>query len=244
MPTPILLMTRPRNGSDRFLSILPKDVRARITICHAPLIRIEPLGGDIDLAGVAGVIFSSANGVAAAATQSEWRDLPAYCVGGATTKAAQQAGWSARMLGPTADALVAALLQAAVPGPLLHLTGVHTRGNVAQRLTNAGLATHRQPVYDQQLLPFSEQVKALVGGSQPVIAPIFSPRTARHFVGQCPKIAHLYLIAISPAAAKPLSNMPCSALTVAARPDAAAMAEQVENMVNHLCRVESSGGAQ
>ncbi len=244
MPTVTLLMTRPQGAARRFVRALPAPVRDRLSPCYSPLVNIVPVAAEPDLDGVKGVIFTSINGVNAASAQTARRDRPAYCVGRATTAAARRAGWTARMMGETAAALTEAMRAAPVPGPLLHLAGRHVWGDFAGDLTAAGCAVRRQVVYDQQLRDLTPVARRLIAAGGPIIAPLFSPRTARQFAGQCPAPARLRLIALSPAVADPLSGLRDSTLTLCDRPDADSMAGHIEKVLNMLCRVERIGGAQ
>lgn len=243
-PNPILLMTRTPDASARFCDQLPGDVRVRLDLCVSPLIEIAAIGGEIEFADAVAIIFTSANGVAMALRRTSRRHLPAVCVGEATTEAARVAGWQARCLGASADELVQSLLQERATGPMLHLSGIHTRGRIAERLSDAGCPTRSQPIYDQVLRPLGADAVLLLSGSRPVIAPVFSPRTARRLAEQAPVSAHLHLIALSPAVAEPLSDLAASSLDIAEYPDAASMAVCVQSVLNRLCRVESSRSAQ
>lgn len=243
-PTPTLLITRPQPAADRFVGNLPRRILSRVNLCISPLIRIERIAMSIDFGDARGVIFSSANGVAAAAGLTDRRDLPAYCVGEATTRLARAEGWAAQRAGDTAQALIASLLGAGERGPLLHLSGVHTRGEIAETLTAGGCTTRRVAVYDQKLVPLSDEAQAVLARRGPVVVPVFSPRTARHFVGQCPNTGNIHLIAMSAAVAESLSALANKPLTIAERPDADSMVEQIERAIDRFCRVESAGGAQ
>ncbi len=246
MPTPkiTLLMTRPRDAAERFVAQLSAETRARVTVLFSPLLSIEMLNVPLMLQGVRGVIFTSANGVAAASRLTKHRGQPAFCVGRATTNAAKEARWAAEFLGETSDELVAAISGRIDNGPLLHICGRHTRGNIAQRLSKSGRPTKTQMVYEQKLTPLNQSARvALTSGSE-VIAPLFSPRTARQFAKDCPKTARPNVIALSPLVADALADLALATLTTASRPDAEAMIGVIETLVSRFCRVESDGGAQ
>jgi len=227
-----LLMTRPRAASERFVARLDPAVRTRLRVVHSPLLEIELSPGAGSAQGAQGVIFTSANGVDAALAAELRPSGPAYCVGAATASAARRAGWSVSLTCDTADALVEALSERRPPAPLLHLRGRHTRGAIAERLGAAGIEIRAQEIYDQRLVAPGDAARAALDGPEPVIAPLFSPRTARQFADTCAGAAPLYLAAISRAAAEPVENMVYRALILAKRPDAAAMAEAVETLVS------------
>ena len=241
-PLAILLMTRPRGASARFVAQLPDAVRDRVTVCISPLMGIEPLAAPVDWQDAAGVIFTSANAVDVLSDDDQRRDLPAYCVGDATARAARARGWSAREMGGKADALVAGLLAAPDPGPLLHLGGVHTRGNIVERLRQAGRSARAQAIYDQVAIPLSEAAHRSLRGTRPVIAPIFSPRTARHFARQLSATAPLLLGALSDAVAKPLRGLTREPVRIAETPTAAAMSAVVQILLARADRVETDRG--
>ena len=239
-----LLLTRPRAASERFSATLPRSLLSRLTTVISPLIRIVKIADNIDFADARGLIFSSSNGVATAARLSTRRDLPCFCVGQATTEAARQAGWQATCAGATSDALVSTLIETRPETPLLHIRGTYSRGHIVARLTARKCPARAQSVYEQRLEPLTEQAQQVLAGSGAVIAPIFSPRTARQFANQHKGQAPLYLAALSEAVETPLKSLKYKRLTVADRPDSAAMTALVEDLANTAIRVEGNGGAQ
>ncbi|MCA0929643.1 uroporphyrinogen-III synthase [Ruegeria profundi] len=233
-------MTRPRAASQRFVAQLPTRVRSRVEVIYSPILEIKPLPVKIDTSGVRGLIFTSANAVNAAVSLGVSRHLPAFCVGPATTGTAKGAGWEARMVGATAEELVAFLLKHRPESPLLHLRGEHTRGNIALRLTESGLTVREQAVYQQRLLPLTPEAAAAADGLLPVIAPLFSPRTARQFADIWTGSAPLWLAAISQATADPLYSLDYARLKIAKEPTPKKMQKAVKKLVKHAMRVEGN----
>ncbi|WP_050604686.1 uroporphyrinogen-III synthase [Ruegeria sp. 6PALISEP08] len=231
-------MTRPRAASKRFVTQLPTRLRSRVQVIYSPILEIRPLPAAVDTDRVQGLIFTSANAVNAAASKGIDRTLPAYCVGPATTGTAKGYGWQAEMAGTTAEELVAHLLKHRPQSPLLHLRGEHTRGNIAGRLTESGLTVREQPVYQQLLLPLTSEVTQAANGNLPVIAPLFSPRTARHFADIWSGSAPLWLAAISQATAEPLYSLDYARLKIAKEPTPKKMRKAVKKLVKHVLRVE------
>lgn len=238
-----LLMTRPRAASERFVAQLPLGTQQVLKTIYSPLLDIRPVSEDIDLIGTSGLIFTSSNGVAVAARATSRRDIPCFCVGQATTSVAQRHGWAATMVGDSAEALIAGLLQMRPKGPLLHLRGESSIGDVAKTLTHLGLTTHEQVIYWQDLLPLTDCAKVVIEGSEPVIVPLFSPRTARHFANLAPQSHSLWLGAMSDAVAKPLVSLAPERIIVARRPDSDAMAAVIEKLVKLAMRVEGNTDA-
>lgn len=239
-----LLMTRPEEPARRFVTRLPPELRARLNVVYAPLIAIEPLAHEVDFGDARGLIFTSANGVSVAAGLTNRRDLPCFCVGAATTRAAREAGWTAQTAGSNAEGLIAILHKTCPDGPLLHLRGRHARGNVAARLRVLGLATKEQVIYDQPLLPFNQAAVQILRGPDAIIAPLFSPRTARQFANTVTGGAPLYLAALSEAVKEPLIPLNSMNLLVSPTPDAMAMVSLVAQLVNNAGWVEGTGSAQ
>lgn len=235
----ILLMTRPRDASERFVANLKMSGDAGVRVVYSPLLQIRPTVTRIDPAGAGGLIFSSANGVSIAASAMQGRDLPCFCVGEQTTARATSAGWQAKFCGRNAAELMANLLMTRPEGPLLHIHGRHTRGDIAQTLTSSGLVTREVVIYDQHLLALTDEAQEALGGQHPVIAPLFSPRTARQFAEQSVISAPLWLGALSGEVAKPLENVAFKKLCIAERPDTTSMLKLIEKLAKAAKRVES-----
>lgn len=238
-----LLMTRPLAAAERFVAGLPRAPRAGLQVIYAPLIEIRRIQAPVRLDGAQAVIFSSANGVAAASRETTAR-LAAYCVGQLTTQTAAEAGWQASCLGQGADELVETLLRQRPEAPLLHLRGAHARGGIAARLTDGGIRCHEQIVYEQALLPLTAEAQVALAAQIDVIVPLFSPRTASHFADLCGDSSHLHLIALSPAVSEPLKGLNCKTLRVSKAPDAQAMADAVLDAAAQLSRLEGKGCAE
>lgn len=239
--TAILLLTRPLEAAHRFADRVAALNLPGLAPCIAPLLRIERTGTPIDWQDAGAVIFTSRNGVEAGSAQDP-RRVPCHCVGAATAGAARDAGWPVLSVSPDANALVAALTAAppAASG-LLHIAGAARRGAIAERLTRAGLPTRVHVAYDQALQPLAAPALAALSGSLPVIAPLFSPRTARHFAQLHRGTAPLWLPALSVAVAEPLASLAHATVLVAQRPDAVAMLDATKEMYQAATRVEGSG---
>ncbi|MEH7827716.1 uroporphyrinogen-III synthase [Gemmobacter denitrificans] len=237
---PVVILTRPAAQSARFTA----DLLARwpgLRVITSPVIAPEflPLA---DLPPVSAVIFTSETGVAAMAQRRA--DLPdrAYCVGARTAAAAQAAGFDTRSADGDAEALFRLIVtHEPRPGPLLHLCGEDRRGDLAERLTHAGYQAGAQVVYAQRALPLGPQARAALAGADPVLLPVFSPRSARILAQelQAPAPRAPYgIAAISAAAAAPFASLPPNRLKIAERPDAAAMLDACVAVLNGLPWVE------
>ena len=153
-----------------------------------------------------------------------------YTVGTATADAARAAGFHPISADGDADALVTMIKAAQPTGPLLHVRGAHSRGNVAERLSSAGIETDSAILYDQILQPLSAAALQALSQDRPVVVPLFSPRSAAAFASHGPFAAPLYLAAMSPAVAEPLAQLEPAALLVAAQPNGTALRKRVAEL--------------
>lgn len=223
--TPRLLLTRPAAQSARFAR-QAQAALGPLTVTIAPLLRLRPLPPPT-LPAARAVIFTSENAVHAyrqLAGAAEGRT--AWCVGGRTAAAARAAGFAAQSADGDAGALAALLIARQAEGPVLHLRGVHSRGSLAAELNSAGIETLEAVIYDQQPCPLTAEAEALLAGQSPLLAPLFSPRTAELFAtaaAATPATAPLHVIAMSRAVAGALGAFAPATLDIAARPDAEAV---------------------
>lgn len=209
---PTLLLTRPQQDSLRFAALLPEWPAV-----VSPVLRIVPLDHDARaLRDAPGLVFTSAHAVASA---GPGRGRLALCVGGRTARVAQAAGFAVRAGNGRAEGLLP--LIAAAPVPLIHPHGRH----LARELPVPGMV-----VYDQQAVPLTGAAQRLLAGADPVVLPLFSPRSARLVAGATGAArAPLWPVAISAAAMAPW-DAPADRSAIAAAPDAAAMAAAIRDL--------------
>tara|TARA_R110002020_G_scaffold475452_3_gene710244 strand:+ start:64391 stop:65095 length:705 start_codon:yes stop_codon:yes gene_type:complete len=232
MAPPILLLTRPLESAHAFAASLDPAALAGVRVVIAPLMGIVGTGASIDLTGVHGVIFTSANGVMHAPDGAGRR---AYCVGAKTTQSALARGWRAQQRGDTARELVYSLQSDLPDAPLLHLAGEHTRGDIASRLTAAGIRTDHISLYAQTLLSLEPQALAALDGG-PCIVPVFSPRSAAHLVREATgHLAQAHVVALSDAVATPFCQENIARMVELPAPQTIYMRKAVENLCRTLC---------
>lgn len=224
---PVLLLTRPEPQSRAFAAALADAGPFRLVI--SPLIGIAFTGALPEMEGFAGLIFTSVNGVAAYVDRGG-PPLPAYTVGEATAEAARDAGMQATAAEGNAETLIALLKDLRPQGPLLHVRGRHSRGDVAGRLSAAGLPVRAAILYDQPALPPTPEATKALSGHETIVAPVFSPRTGA-LLSELDVHAPLLVAAMSEAVAKALAPLHKQDLKIASRPDSAAMRELVADLL-------------
>ena len=228
-----VLLTRPLAQATRFADQLIARFGPRVTPIISPLMRTTYVDATFPDVACSAVIFTSEAGVAAAQRfQIAGKTLPlkAFCVGAQTAKAAAMLGFDARSADGDAVALIALIRDDLPTAPLLHLHGRNTRGNVAETLTLAGLKTFSVVVYDQTSQPLSGAAIAALTASNPVVIPLFSPRSAALLAASVslPCRSPLLIAAMSRAVADAAAPLLPTALHIATTPDAEGMLAATE----------------
>jgi len=154
-------------------------------VLFAPMLKISFLPVEDPAEPLQAVIFTSVQGVEGAASAKGFRIFPAFTVGSKTTSAARKAGFE-RVFnadGDTEDLLQLILKEANTgKGPLVHLCGDQTAGNLVERLKERGFDARRQKVYEahaQENLPATVAERIKARGFDAAL--FFSPRSASIF---------------------------------------------------------------
>lgn len=217
-----LLLTRPAPAARRFLAACEAARGETIPALLSPVLAIRPVAAALTRRPAA-VILTSENG-AARAGELGLAGRPAWCVGRRTAAVAREQGLEAVEAGPDAEALLAALLAARPAGPLLHLRGEHARGDLAARLRSAGLEAEEVVAYRQEALPPTPEARHAMEDRNPLVVPLFSPRSASLLAGWSPR-APLRIVAMSEAVADAAAPLRPARLLVASSPHGDAMVE-------------------
>lgn len=220
---PRILLTRPAVQSLRFARDLRAAVPMPLRITISPLMTPVLLPDAVPVDHVAALIFTSETGVQAYAAQPLRIAPMAFCVGDRTARAARALGLRVLSADGDAEALIALIRAQPPAGPLLHLRGKDARGDIAPRLTAAGVQTGAAIVYDQQPCPLTPAALRLLRGSDPVILPLFSPRSARLFAASAEPAAPLRVVAISRAVADAIDTAFAADVVTAQHPTSDAM---------------------
>lgn len=201
-----VLLTRPRDQSGAFAAAIETALPGRFEAVIAPLLKIVPIPAEINLRGVQGLLFTSANGVAQFAARMETRTLSAYCVGDMTAQAAREAGFAARSADGDVAALAELVIAAARPGGgvFVHVRGRHAAGDLVGRLDAAGVPARGLALYDQIPAAIGGAAAALLAAGAISVLTAFSPRSAARLSQQVRaagwSVGASTLVSLSPAA--------------------------------------------
>lgn len=228
------LLTRPAWQGMRFAATLRRRYPG-IYVAESPLLAPVLLQPELPGGVFDAVVFTSETGVASAIPYRARLPRLAFCVGDRTTQVAREAGFDARSAAGDAEALVSLLVHLRL-GRLIHLHGQETRGDVVARLGAAGIEAHGLVTYRQEPQPLTDVALALLQGGAPVVAPVFSPRTARLLTGAVQGArAPIWLAAFSPAVADE-ANFPTARRITALRPDEEAMLAAIDRLIDPAAR--------
>ena len=192
---PTLLLTRPEPQSQAFLNMCEALAGHRLPAVISPIMRIEATGELPDLDRYETIIFTSGNGVRCFLEKAGLAGRKVVTVGEGTAELARANGAEAEALGEDIDAFLA--MRHLVTAPALFCCGVHSRGNLARELTDAGIQTNEVVIYDQVSQPLTVAARQLLTGTGSIVAPVFSPRSARLLCGHGLITAPLTIIAMS-----------------------------------------------
>ncbi len=219
MTLPLIVLSRPRDDAEATAARLRTRTKAPILV--APVLEIVAVPALPPPPG-ATLILTSRHAVARVLGPG-WR---VYCVGVRTADAARALGMSVIAVAENANTLAERILTDR-PETLAHLRGRHVAGDLARRLTAAGLAVTEIEVYQQVARALSACDCAALEAAPAIIAPVYSPRSAGLLSGQWPGAAPPpVLVAISVAAAATWTAQ-AARKVVAAHPDGAAMDQAI-----------------
>ncbi|KMW57335.1 Uroporphyrinogen-III synthase [Candidatus Rhodobacter oscarellae] len=224
---PILLLTRPHAQSLEFADMCRRRLGAGIAVMISPLLEIQHRSGIAPIDPNAALVFTSVHGVAALGA-AQPRGRRAYCVGARTAQAATAQGYTAVSAGGDGAALVQLLVTERPLGPIWHARGDHVGTDIVAELAGQGLQAQSLVAYEQLAQPLTAQAEAALIAARPIVAPVFSARSAR-LLGQAVQnaAAPLWLAAISAGAAQAYGGPAPARLAIAQNPDAAAMLDLV-----------------
>jgi uroporphyrinogen-III synthase len=234
-----VVITRPEPAGERTAAALAARGH---DVWKVPLMRIEPIAAD--LAGRwAAVIITSANAasaIAGNAASAALRQLPLFAVGERSAQAARQAGFAdITSAGGDVRDLVQLLRErkADAQAPLLYLAGEDRAADLIGELAAHGIAAELRVVYRAVTTPFPDELVAAleVGGDVQAVLH-FSKRSADNYVagaraaGVAEQALAVRHYCLSAQVAAPLHAVGAKRVTVAPRPQEAALIDLVPLM--------------
>ncbi len=226
----ILLLTRPERQSAAFARALEAALPGRFEVVTAPMTRITPTEGTLDLDGASGLLFTSANGVEQFAARGVATDLPAYCVGAMTAAATRKVGlvaWSADGDVSALAALARERFRPGRDGPLVHIRGRHAAGDLAGMLAAAGVPVRPAEIYAQTPAPLGAEARALFAAGGIDVVTHFSPRSASALASEIAQggwpLGHVVSVGLSEAADAAFAGVAPGRRVVAPEPSRAGM---------------------
>ena len=236
-----VLITRPRDEAEALSGRI--SALGFVPIID-PMIEIRMLSNvSVDHRNLQAVVFTSANGVRALASNAGFsRALPAFAVGAATAAAARAAGFTAVVEGPgTVEELAPLIAGQCQPsrGALLHVSGSVVARDLAPLLAKTGLTVNRAILYESvQATQLQRETCDGFAQSKIGAALFFSPRTARTFVnvvtaaGLVGTVGSVVALSLSVAVAEVLAPLTFARTMTAARPTTDSLLESLASF-NH-----------
>lgn len=221
---PLLLITRPTEAAHRFAAQM-QALRPELETLISPVIEIAFVAPQV-LPEAETMLFTSAHGVRGYLAAGGQAGL-AYCVGRATARVAQDAGFEVLDVAPDAATLWPRL--ARETRAVLHARGAHVAVDFATLPMIDSVV-----VYEQPLVALSGLALAALQGPRPVLAPLFSPRTARTFAAQAQGAEALWAIFISQKAKEAAQGLVTERSCVAQTPDTAGMVKACLRLIDSL----------
>jgi uroporphyrinogen-III synthase len=228
-----VLVTRPEPAAERTASAL---VARGHDVWKLPLMQVEPIAADLT-GGWGGVIITSANAPAAIAKNSACDallKLSLFAVGERSADAARAAGFAiVTSAGGSVRDLVRMLRQrkADASAPLLYLAGEDRAADLVGELAANGIAAEMRVVYRAVAAPFPDELVAALESGDVQAVLHFSKRSADNYLAgareagvseQAVAVRHYCL---SAQVAEPLEAAGAKRVTVAPRPEEAALIE-------------------
>ena len=220
---PYILLTRPCDQARSFAEALTLRGVAVQNIVIDPILKIEAVAAPFDFAPIQGLLITSANAVAHLPADLVGSNLPAYCVGEATTRAAIKRGLTARHMAATAQGLCAAVGRENPTGPLLYLRGAHTTLDIARHFQGTRINLQNLVTYQQIEQTLKHETYQMLQSAGRVILPIFSPRSARLLCGLDLDWTGHIAVAISQAVSEPCRMAGFGEVIVSPKPDTVSM---------------------
>src|SRR5471030_2662494 len=232
-----VLITRPEREATALATALAQRGHAPVI---APLFTLQVLHPPPDFAATLAtsqaVLLTSANGARALAEASEQRSKPVFAVGDTTAATAEGLGFTSVVSASGDAAALGVLVREKLDpaqGPLVHVCGVDIAGDLGAE----GFEVRRFALYEaREAASLPASAEAALQARALDAATFFSPRASAVFArlaeqaGLADACRPLTAVAISPAAAEPLKDLPFQNVRIAARPTRQAMLDEIDRL--------------
>lgn len=222
---PIVLITRPAEGAQEFDRAL-RAINRNYTPIFAPAFGFDRL--DYEVPEFESAIFSSRMGVESAPSGAR---RIAWCVGDATATAAEKSGFASQSAGGNAEDLVKMILRARPASEMVHFRGETSKGNITERLLNAGLRCSEVITYRKKVLPPPAELIHLEKTPAQMIVPLFSAETVSILAEWGPFFDGAQAIAISADVAAEANRLTPAKITISERPTLSSMTQAVAVLI-------------
>lgn len=165
--------------------------------------------------------------------QIKCRGIPVLCVGHKTADIARKAGFKVMKVAPTAEALLALAISCGPGKTFLYVRGRETAKQIALNLNQSGNTALEAIVYEQLPLTLNPEYQLMLQAGNPVILPLFSPRTAEVFQACATglDLQNTTAICISQNTADKLAHARFQAVLIARQPTADAIAREIAAII-------------
>lgn len=178
----------------------------------SPMLDLAPVDADLSaLASARHLVFTSANGVRAVDPAAFPDGATVWCVGPATTRAAEHV-FPLRFImegDGNSDDLARRIIQRSprIEGRIVHIANQDAAGNLVEQLKKAGFDVAFLAPYRTVAAPaLSEPALAALAGTDPVAVLVHSAKGAEALAAAAPDLTRAALVGISPAALLPLAG--------------------------------------
>lgn len=223
--TPIVLLTRPFRDSERFVDSL-RAIATPFEAIISPAFEIEPIR--VELPSFDTAIFTSRIGVVHAPFGN---GCDAFCVGDATATVAKAAGYVPISANGSADDLVALILNQKPSGALLHIRGENSRGDVTNRLKQAGLNCKDAIAYRKTAAEPSQALVAELSKKRKTVLPLFSAETVSILGNWKVSFEGINIVAISGEVGRAATVLDPASIIISDAPNMREMAQAVARLI-------------
>lgn len=232
-----VLITRPEREATALATALVQRGHAAVI---APLFTLQILHPPPDFAAAVAasqaVLLTSANGARALAEANDQRSKPVFAVGDTTAATAEGLGFTSVVSASGDAAALSVLVREKLDpakGPLVHVCGLDVAGD----LSPEGFEVRRFALYEaREAASLPASAEAALQARALDAATFFSPRASTVFARLADKAGlgdacrAVTAVAISPATAEPLKDLPFQTVRIAARPTRQAMLDEIDRL--------------